>query len=430
MNTFNNSDKIQLDNAGKIYPAAMTKNHNSVFRISAYMKSDVKVSVLKQAVIDLAPRFPTMYVQLLKGFCWYYLVKANNYDIVEKETTAPCRPMAVGKGDKPMFRVLYKNNRISVEFFHGVTDGTGAVTYLKTLLGRYLELQGFEIEKAFGVLDVDDLPEDSEMEDSFLPLYKKGFGISRKESNAYQFTSEVEENFLQVTSGTLPIKEIKNISKNEYNCTITEYLVSVYAFSFLQQYLKHKTSDNRPIKISVPINLRPYFNSDTLRNFASFVNVEINPVTDNTVKKIIKVVKTQMDEMITKDRLHRMVSQNVSEEKMFISKYSPNFLKKPVMKICYKLYGERKYTSVVSNIGLIKLSPSMAQHVEKFDVIIGGGNLNLINCSVIGFENNLTISLSAITPNTEVQDFFFETLKKDGISVNLSNTEEKIKVVA
>ena len=53
-------------------------------------------------------------------------------------------------------RVLYYRNRIAVEYFHVLSDGGGAVTYLKTLVARYLTLRyGAKIPPTDGVLDIE-----------------------------------------------------------------------------------------------------------------------------------------------------------------------------------------------------------------------------------------------------------------------------------
>lgn len=421
------NNMYMLDNAAKIYPAAMSKKWNMVYRVSAYLKSEIKPEILKKAAADLAPRFPTFYVQLHKGAYWFYLRKISDFDMVSKDTGAVCKPMEIG-GEKPLFRILYNDNRISVELFHVLTDGTGATIYLKTLIARYFELQGHHIEKADGILDINDKPSNNEIEDSYQALYKKGCGISRKEPDAYQWKTEKNHDDFNLTQGVISIDTLKAVTKQEYNCTITEYLTAVYAYSFLQHYEKDGgiINSNRPIKISVPVNLRPYFGSQTVRNFASFVNVEIYPQKTKTLKDIIPVIREQMNSLISKDRLKRMVSQNVHEEKMFISKIAPNFLKTPVMKICYNMFGDRKYTSTLSNIGLIKLPESLSSFVDRFDFVLGGGvGLNAMGCAVIGFKNKLTVSFSSVSKDTSVVNSFFDMLIKDGVTVSFNSNDKE-----
>lgn len=408
----------RLDNAGQIYTAAANKDWNAVFRVGAQMTEDVKPELLCQAVKDLAPRFPTYYAQLYTGAFWDYLRPVNNYDIVSYETQYPCRPFNLEGDDKPLFRVLYKKNRINCEFFHSLTDGTGAITYLKTLVARYLELQGVVIEKTDGVLDLNDRPSLTETEDSFQRVYNKKRKASRKEANAYQYLPEMRKNYLKLVHGYVKVDAIKKLTKQKYHCTITEYLVAVYCYAFLNQYKQEK--DNRttknPIRISVPANLRSMFDSNTLRNFAMFANVDIYPQErEYTFEDVLEEIKRKMHTELESEKLLNMASQNVSEEKMLICRAAPNFLKKPVMKRCWQQFGERKYTSTVTNLGLQKLPDAMAPYVKRLEFLIGGTTLNRIGCGVIATGNEMTITFSSVCEDETIQNFFFGFMEMDGV---------------
>lgn len=418
-----------LDNAAKIYPAAMTKKWNAVFRVSVYLTGRVDGDLLSQAVEELAPRFPTFYTQLHMGAFWDSLVPVSDRDIVGLDIGVPCRPFEVGSGNKPMFRVLYYGNRIAVEFFHCVTDGTGAMIYLKTLTARYLELQGYKIEKTDGVLDIFESPKASEIEDAYQSLYEKGKRVSRKEQNAYWYTPEREENYLRVSSAVINSDSLKAASRR-YGCTVTAYLGGVYAYSFLKQYRKNSIKIMKnPVKISIPVNLRPYFEKDTLRNFASFVNVTVDPSQNITVADCVNTVKDEMEKLIDIDELKKGVSQNVSEEKMLITKIAPNALKKLVMKQCFKAFGEKKYTSPFSNLGKVTVSASMKKHIERFEFVIGETQNNSVYCSAVGYENSITLTLSSVTKSTEIEDIYFSALRSDNIVFTVRKLGEKENIV-
>lgn len=67
------------------------------------------------------------------------------------------------------FRVIVYKNRIAVEFFHAITDGNGALVFLKTLLAEYLyQKHGLNVPKEDGVLGRLEEPSEEELEDSFL----------------------------------------------------------------------------------------------------------------------------------------------------------------------------------------------------------------------------------------------------------------------
>lgn len=421
-----NKQTYILDNAAKIYPAAMTKKWNSVFRVAVYLRSNIDPKILSYAVSDLYARFPSFYVQLHKGAFWDSLVPVPEYDTVEPDTEIPCRPFEVGKGNKPLFRVLYGENRIAVEFFHSVTDGNGAMVYLKTLTARYLELQGYQIEKTDGVLDIYDIPSESETADAFQSIYKKSKRVSRKEENAYQYNPERAENYYRVVSAVMSLDSLKAAAK-KYDCTITAYLAGIYAFTFLAQFRKNNPNGkmNKPVKISIPVNLRPYYNKNTLRNFASFVNVAVRPDENKTLEDAIMTVKREMDDLIQIEKIEKTVNQNVAEEKMLISRIAPNVLKKMVMKACFMQFGEKKYTAPFSNLGKVKVPASMRAHVERFEFLIGKTVKNDVYLTGVGYENTMTLTFGAVTKNTEIEDMFIDILRKDGVMFTLERLDDK-----
>lgn len=425
------NNNFMLDNAAKIYPAAMTKGWNAVFRTAVYIDEPVSREILAKAVVDLAPRFPSFYVQLHEGRLWDSFVPAENLDIVFRDMYGICNPFPVGRGRMPLFRVLYKDNMIAAEFFHAVTDGNGALVYLKTLTARYFELRGIEIEKADGVLDINEQPKESEFRDAFQSLYKKSKRVSRSEDNAYQYKPERQES-LRATSVIIPIDEIKSAAA-EYGCTVTAYLGAVYAYSFLKQYKNEalRKRIKRNIKISVPVNLRPYFECDTLRNFSSFVNISVNPNEVKSFEDALNAVKGEMKRLIDIEKIRKSVSQNVAEEKMLISRIAPNKLKKIVMKRCFLEFGEKKYTSPLSNLGMISVPKEMENYVERFEVVIGKTLLNSVYCSAAGFKNNLTVTISSVAAENEIEAAFLETLKENGVAFKVNEigmTKKAVRV--
>lgn len=418
--TKKNMTLYRLDNAAQIYTASAQKDWNAVFRVGAQLTEKVKPELLCQAVKDLAPRFPTYYVQVYTGAFWDYLKPVSNYNIVSYETDYPCRPFNIGGDDKPLFRVLFKENKINCEFFHAITDGTGAITYLKTLVAHYLELQGYTIEKSGGILDINDRPTHTEIEDSFQRVYSKKRKASRKEANAYQYQPEARKNYLKMINGYVSVNQVKKLAKEKYHCTITEYLVAVYCYAFLNQYKKdpnNRTVKN-PIRISVPANLRSMFQSNTLRNFAMFTNVDIDPwKKEYTFEDVLKEIRGKMRAGLDREKLLNMASQNVSEEKMLIARVAPNFLKKPVMKRCFNQFGERKYTAPLTNLGLQKIPASMAKHVKRFEFMVGETVINRIGCGVIATGDEMTITFTSISEDEAIQNFFFGFMEMEGIRV-------------
>lgn len=411
---------FDLDLSANIYTATRMKKWNQVFRTSVVLKQDVQPEILSQAISDLQSRFPTFYVQLKTGFLRYKLRPTQNEDFLELEKDYPCRPMHIGSGQKPMFRVLYFKKRISVEFFHLVTDGSGSLVYLKTLLARYFELLGCQIEKTQGVLDINEEPKESETEDSFRKIFNcKEEKAPRGEAAAYQYRPEKKKNYLKIISGQISVDQLKHITKPT-GATITGYLVAVYIYAFYQNMLPNKSK--KPIKISVPANLRRLFDSETLRNFSLFANVGIDPQSrDYTFDEILSEIVPKIKKSLSKEMLSRMASTNVSDSNLLIFRLAPLLLKRLILKIGAAIYGSRLMTSSQTNLGIITVPPRMEEHVDHFEMLIGEILKNALNCATITYQDTIAITFTSTSAVTDIQRFFFAFLAEQGLHVSIQS---------
>ena len=136
----------------------MARGRMSVFRLSVYLKRPVVPVLLQMALSFTVRRFPSFATTLKKGF-WHYLDTAKRRFSVEQGKR---RSLSAIKGfpssGSQSFRVLYWENRISVEFFHVLTDGTGGMTFLKVLVAEYLRLTGVEVVPGDALWDINAVP--------------------------------------------------------------------------------------------------------------------------------------------------------------------------------------------------------------------------------------------------------------------------------
>ncbi len=161
---------LRLDNAAKIYPAISTNELTSVFRLSVVLKERIKAKQFLEAVAAVESRFPYYKVKLKAGFFWYYLQHHNGPIPVMADTGIPCR--SFGKGEL-MFRIMARDKSISVEFSHVLTDATGALEFLKSLLFIYCSCCGVSLPASLSFLRPNDTPAEEEYEDAYSRYFKK-----------------------------------------------------------------------------------------------------------------------------------------------------------------------------------------------------------------------------------------------------------------
>lgn len=409
----------KLDNAAKIYPAIKKEDWAPIFRVAAILKNEVNPVLLQSALLMTYKRFPTFSVRINRGLFWYYFEPNEPEPEVMLENTYPTCPFSKEKDKGYLFRVLYYKKRISLEVFHSITDGFGATVFLKTLLFNYFTIINGKEPIAnlselgeYGILYYKDLPTPEEIEDSFQYFASKSNGLKLHENPAFKILgARIGKNSVRITHILLSTKAVYKLAK-EFACTVTEFLTSLFIHSILNSRV-YSASDKRPVKISVPVNLRKRFSSKTMRNFSSYINIEVFPE-DNIgkvdFKEICAIVRNQIKEGTEVDILRNKFSSNVNAERNIMMRIAPLFIKNIVLKSTFSLYGERLTTSTLSNIGSIVLPGEMADLVDRFDLVIGAPKQNAMNCGVISFKDTLSVSFTSIISENSILKKFVDFL--------------------
>ena len=414
----------KLDIASFVYPILAKKDFNDVYRMGFTLKSAIDPDKLQAAVNDVAPRFPSYYVQLKKGTFWYFFRPAADHDIVTKDDGVACRPFELFNNEKPLFRVLYDDqNNIFVEFFHCVTDGLSAMNYLKTLTARYLELCGKTVEKSCGVFDITQAPAPHEFEDSYRRNLTKDKVAKRKEPDAYQYKTGFSHKDYATISGVCRIDEIKAIARR-YNCTITEFVLSLCGYLLLEyKRAAYNAGKNEklPVILNSAVDLRPMFNSKTLHNFVMLANLntELDGASPQSVGEVANVLKPQFQSEWGREKLQALINVNVKTARSFIAKLAPLFIKKPITKIGAVLFGERKHTANITNLGLLKLPQGLADEVVDATVMIGPTVTNGLNAIAIGYGDRLRMTFSCASGAADVPYAYFKKLEEYGVETEV-----------
>lgn len=417
---------MRLDNAAKIYPAARRRRWNNVFRVSATLTAPVKPEILQQALAAVIPRFPSIAVRLRRGVFWYYLEEIPMAPQVLPEREYPLTRMQKSDIQSCAFRILYYKNRIAAEFFHALTDGNGALIFLKTLLAEYIEqCYHVSIPCQDGVLNRTEEPREEELEDSFL-RYEGPVSASRKEPTAYRLTGTPEpDGYLHITTGMLPVKELLTLA-HSYHVSLTTLLVSVMILSILkiQQEENPYRKRQKPVRVLVPVNLRKLFPSTTLRNFVLYITCGVDPrMGDYSLEEIINSVHHQMGAELTAKGMASRIATNVRDEKALILRIMPLFIKNAAMKLVYNLVGERKSCLSMSNLGSVAVPKAMQHYIQRFDFVLGVQATTPSNCGIISYGDTLYINMIRNTAEATLEREFFTCLCKLGIHVLIESNQ-------
>lgn len=416
---------LKLDNAAKLFPAIMSHELTSVFRITAILKQPVKYSSIKKAVAITSKRFPYFCVTLGTGLFWHYLEYNHQIPRIQTEEEIPCTAFAAKRNNELLYRILIRKNRISVEFIHILSDGAGAFEYLKSLLYTYFILEGRKISSAEGIILPESPVKEEEYEDSYKRFFRKNLPPPMKLSKAWHLPFALNNKpRLRLLRSEIALDKLLEVTRM-HKVTITEYVVSVYLFSlqkiFLEEEQKGIKHKRRVLRTEVPVNLRKKFQSTTLRNFSLFVMPEIDLRLgvysfEEILKKIHHFIQTETEVK----QINRFLSQNVGHEKSIFIRIMPLFIKQLVISATYHRLGSTRCSGIITNLGAVTLPPEMEELVDSFELIPTPPNNHVkVCCAMISFRNKLRLDFCNITESVELEREFLSHLTGDGIPVRI-----------
>ena len=410
----------RLDNASKIFPPTITNRDSKVFRLSCELNEPVVEEVLQEALNRAIKEFPHYQNILRRGFFWYYFEQSELMPEVTKESLPLCAPLYF-KGEKTLlFRVFYFENFIRAEIFHSLSDGAGAIWFFETLIDDYFlilrERQGGEALPPL----VSKASMSQKIDDSFEKVYDEkrvNSGASSKhKGKVYQIKgSKVDENKTKLIEGTLSVKEALALS-HEYDATLTIFLTALLIYAIYQEM--PEKSKSLPVVIQVPINLRPYYDSQTARNFFATMNILHNLKTDgHELEDIILSVKRSYKEELTMDKLNDHLHELMALEKNPFARLIPLPIKNLTLKFFNHIRGA-KVTSSLSNVGRIKVRDEFKHRVVGFSTSVSSRRPQII---VTSYEDKLAISFTSPYEDTELQRIFFKFFTDHNINLVISS---------
>jgi len=417
---------ITLDNAAKIYPPAATRKWSPMFRLSVNLTEDVDPKLLAEANERALLRFPSFACRLRRGLFWYYLEHIDGAPPLLEDVYNPLSKLKWKSNGHFMYRLLYYKNRVAAEFFHALTDGTGGMTFLLSVVAEYFRLKyDDEVEVSKYVLSCDDEASAEEYEDSFLKYASKE-KTSRRETPSYNIKgSAVPFNRMLFVSAKIPTDKLAGAAAS-YGVTVGVFLSSLLLYStyLKQQKEKRKKKRNMDIKVSVPIDLRRHFPSRTLRNFSAYINPSISPrLGEYTFEEVLSQVKHFMGLYINEKELRGRFSANVAAEKNIFIRPIPLFIKYYVLKLYYIFQGDRYYASTISNLGKIELPEAMTRRVTRIDFMPGRALVPRSNCSVVSYNGSTYINFTRTIIESDIEKTFLTSLVKMGVPVFVEGNE-------
>ena len=411
--------RLRLDNAANIYPASMSKEYCSLYRMLVTMAENIDVTLLQEALTTVAERIPTFRCTLKAGAFWWYLDRCDAAPRVRP--LKPLKNFRFKDQDGLLYRISVEGKRLSLDVFHALADGNGAMVFLMTLAGEYVRLKyGTSIQYNYLVLDPKDRPAYAEVEDSFKTVFSGRHGQLEKNVDAYHIRGAVMPfGTVKDLRVVMQADSVRQVAR-QYNCTVTELLTAAMLYALQQEHRMDPGRKKRSVlKVSVPVNLRPVYQSRTVRNFSSYVNLGVD-IKDGylTFEELVKAVKAQKEHDLKRENLEPKIAANVELEEMLLVRMIPLILKHPIIDIINLLHGDRFCSQTLSNMGNLNVPKALLPFIRDVDFVLGRqrGNSGAVSC--VSYNGHLCLHMTRKIYSDSFEQAFLYQLNRLGISMH------------
>lgn len=422
----------RLDNSGALYPMLQTLTFQSLFRVGVTLTEPVRPEVLTEAVKDALSRYPGFRVTLRTGFFRYFFDYNPDLPVVSPDTGALFRKIDFRKNNRYLFRLTYFDKRISMDFWHCLTDGSGAMEFLKTVVFAYLT-------RIHGALPEDgtvrlpyDKPKEEEYEDAFLRYFRsfKLFdGIGKMtEGKVYAIRGKTfKRQGYGLIEGRLKTSELIRLA-HENDASMTELLVALIMLSITKVYgTELLNAKNNDLVAMVPVNLRNIFPSDTLRNFVMMAKTRLTPnETPNTLKDFVAVIKSEMRAQRDKEVLLDKISFTSLIDKLWILKILPQAVKTFFTKFGKSFSFNPQQTFIMSNLGRVKMPEGCEKYIRDFHFYVNCNSKSPENVAAVSYGETTVVSFTRFLKSTEIDRAFFTTLSELGLHVEVTGNYREL----
>lgn len=400
-----------IDNASILFLAQIRKDHTNTFRFSMTLTEDICPETLQTAVDRVYRRFPTIIAGFLPGFFHYFQVPAKNPPQVQPD---PGCLLTMGKDELRdcAYRVYYRGKTISIEAFHALTDGYGAIASFTTLVAEYLRLKySVFIPVTETLVEVEQSPMLQELEDSFL-TYAQEESAHLPSRYSYQLPGgNSVRNGVRTITYTVPVQNLLDAA-HRYGVSINTLLSSLMAASVMEVQQNRNAGKNLPVRVMVPVNLRRMFPSKTLRNFSYYALPTMEPQeAKRPLSELMHSFAQQIHTQLDHDRMAAIIANNVKLQNAWFFRIIPLTLKTVLMRLICRFFGETNSSVTVTNLGNVTLPEEMRPFVTHMDVTLTPRIRSPYGCAILSYNGFLTINMSRFPQEAELEEIFLRNLE-------------------
>jgi hypothetical protein len=417
-----NDSYLPLDNSA-IFTATVTRRASPfMYRLSCELDEPVHLPDLEAALAAVSARYPFFNTILRPGVFWHYLDPIRQPLRVLADTRYPVEYHRLGSMRRHLFRVRVYGSRISCEFHHILTDGTGSMEFLKSLVAAYLSRRGVACADWGSVRRPEDPPRAGEFEDAYAGLVGPGVPLPDRLPRAWHLPGPRFRGLAyRVTTGSMSVSAALEKARAGGN-SLTAFLAAIHLAALQDVLEENPPRVFRPICVQVPVNMRNFHASDTLRNFFLVVPVSIDPRLGHYgFNEILARVNHTLRLSLTEKELNRQIRRNVRGEELFLSRIVPLAIKNVVVRIAGLAESDGSSSGSLSNLQSVSLPAEFARHVRRFDFLPSRSAPFGACIGVVSFGDVLSVTVGSLVADTAFERHFFSRCVALGIPVTVES---------
>lgn len=393
----------RLDNVGKYYSAQASRGLQTVFRYSAGLVDNVDPEILQHALDRALKRFPTFNVRLRNGLFWHYLEQSEERAVVQEEDEPICARLHDGP-TSPLFRVTYYRDRINLEVLHMVSDGRGTLNLFKDILNDYI-MERYAIEGVPYQYLGSDTEKAENSFDKFFDRHKKSMVHKERIYRIRGLKDSSTPTFMEYHVSAQKVLE----QAHACGVSLTSYIIAAVICAIRDTMPIRKR--NRAIHIDIPVDLRKFYDSESVRNFFGVTYVAVTPTEELPLEQVAQEVQRQLKSATSRERIEGYMNTMVGLEKNPVLRVAPSPLKDAVLGQVQKIT-EHSTTATVSSVGRFEVDERLAPYIHTVNMLTMPMGLNF---NVISFGDNLSLGLSSIYRDLDPIENFVRILSNHGI---------------
>lgn len=404
-----------LDNAANIYPAISNDRNTNVFRLSCELREMVEPAALQQALDTAIRGFSYFQVVLHRGMFWFYLERTSHRPVATLESERPCnRLLHIGRRNL-LFSVTFYRCRINLEVFHAVADGGGALQLLRSILYHYILIVHRDRFPSPPPLEGQSPPSE-QANDSFRYHYDPDKWQIPKQRRAYTISGTLlPGGSIRVICGDMPTEQILRLAKDK-GVSVTAYLSALFLCAIYTEQTPTRAR-KKPIGITIPVDLRNHFPSQSTRNFFSVVDASYTfdgGAAD--FDAVLFSVSAQLAEKLEPQVLAKRIGYTMGVQRNIFARAAPLGLKNAVLRAAYR-QNEHTTTCTLSNMGRITVPDFMEPYIDNFHCLLNPTPAHRVKACVCSFGGRFSVNFTSCIAETKIQKYFFRHLTAQGVDV-------------